>query len=71
MNEDLAKARFFTLSFVRLLGLVCVFAGVANIGGKLFPELTPWLGYVLLVNGVADFFIIPVILKRKWRTPDQ
>ena len=70
MNEDLAKKRFYALSLVRLFGLICVFAGIANIGGKILPELMPWLGYVLLVNGVADYFIIPVFLKRKWRTPD-
>lgn len=70
MNEDLAKRRFMILSLIRLMGVMFVFSGIANIAGKLFPALSPWLGYVLLINGIVDFFIIPRILVRKWRTPD-
>ncbi len=70
MNEDLAKRRFLTISLVRLMGVVFVFTGIANIAGKLFPALSPVLGYVLLINGIVDFFLIPRILARKWRTPD-
>jgi hypothetical protein len=70
MNEELAKKRFMILNLVRFSALAFIFAGAANIGGKLMPELMPVLGYVLLVIGAVDFFLAPVLLKRIWRTPE-
>ena len=70
MNEELAKKRFMILNLVRFSALAFIFAGAANIGGKLLPELTPTLGYILLVIGAVDFFMAPVLLKRMWRTPE-
>lgn len=70
MNEELAKKRFMILNLVRFSALAFIFAGAANIGGKLLPELMPVLGYVLLVIGTIDFFLAPVLLKRLWRTPE-
>lgn len=70
MNEELAKKRFMILNLVRFSALAFIFAGAANIGGKLLPELMPVLGYVLLVIGAIDFFLAPVLLKRLWRTPE-
>ena len=70
MSEELAKKRFMILNLVRFSALAFIFAGAANIGGKLLPELMPVLGYVLLVIGAVDFFLAPVLLKRLWRTPE-
>ncbi len=70
MTEDEAKKRFILLNVVRMSGVALTFAGAANIGGKLLPELTPLLGYALLVIGAVDFFLAPAILKKLWRTPD-
>jgi hypothetical protein len=70
MTEELAKKRFMILNLVRFSALAFIFGGAANIGGKLLPELTPTLGYVLLVIGAIDFFLAPVLLKRMWRTPE-
>ena len=70
MSEELAKKRFMILNLVRFSALAFIFAGAANIGGKLLPELMPVLGYVLLVIGATDFFLAPVLLKRLWRTPE-
>jgi hypothetical protein len=70
MTEEQAKKRFMILNLVRFSALAFIFAGAANIGGKLLPELMPMLGYVLLVIGAVDFFLAPVLLKRMWRTPE-
>lgn len=70
MNEELARKRFMILNLVRFSALAFIFAGAANIGGKLLPELMPVLGYILLVIGAVDFFLAPVLLKRLWRTPE-
>ncbi len=71
MSEEQAKQRFMILNLVRFSALAFIFAGAANVGGKLLPDLAPTLGYVLLVIGAIDFFLAPVMLKRMWRTPDQ
>jgi hypothetical protein len=71
MTEAEAKRRFLIINLVRFSALFFVFAGAANLGGKLMPEAAPMLGYVLLIIGATDFFVAPVLLKRMWRTPDQ
>lgn len=71
MSEEKAKQRFMILNLVRFSALAFIFAGAANVGGKLLPDLAPTLGYILLVIGAIDFFLAPVMLKRMWRTPDQ
>ena len=68
MTEEQAKKRFLALNAVRFVALLLVMAGVANIGGKMLPEMAPFLGYALLVFGAADFFIAPVLLKRVWQS---
>lgn len=68
--EELARKRFMTLNLVRFTAIAIMFAGAANVGGKLLPELSPGLGYILFVVGALDFFLAPVLLKRGWRTPD-
>jgi hypothetical protein len=69
-KEKLARQRFNTLNFVRFLGVAFAFAGAANIGGKWLPDLAPWLGYFMLINGIADVFLIPVLLKKNWTKAD-
>lgn len=65
-KEKLARQRFNTLNMIRFFGVASAFVGAANIGGKLLPDLGPWLGYVLLINGVADVFLFPALLKKSW-----
>jgi hypothetical protein len=67
MTEDQAKQRFIALTLLRVFGLGLVIAGAANLVGAWMPELAPILGYVLLLVGALDFFLIPELLKRAWR----
>lgn len=69
MNGDPAFARFMVMNAVRFTGVVLVLLGIAVVRGVL--ELPHEAGYVLLVIGVAEIFVIPQILARKWRTPPQ
>ncbi len=71
MTEEQARQRFMMLNLVRLTGVILSFIGIANIGGKLAPTLTPVLGIFLLVTGVVDFFLLPVLLKKAWQKQDQ
>lgn len=69
MNDDdtVARNRFMLLNLVRVAGLVMVLIGLAIQYGKIpAPEL---LGYVLMGAGLVDFFFMPKLLARKWRTP--
>ncbi|MBK8631038.1 MAG: hypothetical protein IPN84_12830 [Sphingomonadales bacterium] len=70
MNEDKAKARFMLLNMVRFSGILFVFAGLANGGGKLLPELAPYLGLALCTIGLIDFFGVPIFLKKAWKKQD-
>jgi hypothetical protein len=71
MTEEKAKQRFIILQLMRLVALGLVMLGIANIGGKLLPDLSPTLGYGLLIFGAVDFFAVPMMLKRVWQKQDQ
>jgi hypothetical protein len=69
-REQLAKRRFMMLNLARFADLAVVMAGIANMGGKFLPTLSPYLGSVLLIIGAAGFFLIPVMLKKAWARHD-
>jgi hypothetical protein len=71
MTEEEAKKRFMQLQLVRLLGVAFVMAGAANVAGKWLPDLAPWLGLILMINGAVDFFVLPMLLKKKWQNPSE
>lgn len=70
-EEEQARARFNILNLVRFSGVALVFAGIANIAGKLLPDFAPWLGYVLFFLGIFEFYTLPVLLRRRWRKPEE
>ncbi len=69
-REQLAKQRFFTMAAMRFGAVIFVGLGIANIGGKFVPEVSPILGYAFLVIGTIHFFLMPVTLKRIWQKQD-
>lgn len=68
-EEDQARTRYNVLNLVRFSGVALVFAGIANIAGKLLPDLAPWFGYALFFLGIFEFYSLPIFLKRRWRGP--
>ena len=63
---DPAKARFLTIQAVRLSGVVLAVLGALVLGLVLpLPEI---IGYVLLVLGALDVFVLPLILAKRWRS---
>ena len=68
-EEKLARQRFFLLQMVRLGGAVMAMIGAVILSGRLIDM--PELGYVLLVLGAVEFFLLPNLISRGWRTPDQ
>lgn len=66
-EADPAAARFWMLQLMRLGGLLLVLGGVLIISGTVpGPEV---LGYGLLVFGAVEFFAMPVMLARRWKSP--
>jgi len=70
-KEEQAKGRFVTLNIIRLVGLGMVLFGIANALGRFLPELSPWLGYVLVAMGMFEFFFLPNIVSKNWRSNDD
>jgi hypothetical protein len=68
-QDDVAKGRFIILQIVRLSGFLFALAGLAIVAGKI--ALPQPVGYVLLLMGVGDAMVIPLILTRRWKTPTQ
>ncbi|RZP20141.1 MAG: hypothetical protein EVA34_07495 [Erythrobacter sp.] len=65
-DHDPAKARFLTIQAVRLSGVVTAVLGALVLGGILpLPEIA---GYILVALGVAEIFIIPIVLAKRWRS---
>ncbi len=65
-DHDPAKARFLTIHAVRLSGVVTAVLGALVLGGILpLPEIA---GYILVALGVAEIFILPIVLAKRWRS---
>ena len=65
-DHDPAKARFLTIQAVRLSGVVTAVLGALVLGGILpLPEIA---GHILVALGVAEIFILPIVLAKRWRS---
>ena len=76
MNHDLSgapaptpleKKRFLAIQLMRLTGAALVILGVLIAGGTI--NLPVLVGYVLMLVGLVDVFLMPRLLTRRWRTP--
>ena len=64
---DPAKSRFIMLQLMRLGGLLLILGAILILTDRVEgPHL---LGYGLLAFGIFEFFILPLMLNRRWRTP--
>lgn len=68
-QEKLARQRFMLLQMVRMGGAAMALIAAVIISGRLIDM--PMLGYALLVLGAAEFFVLPNLISKSWRTPDQ
>ncbi len=65
VKERQAKAVHFTVSIIRLLGVVLVMLGLAIVLDRLPPVPGP-VGYVLIILGLAQMWVAPVWIIRKY-----
>ena len=68
-NDDLARTRFLFLNLIRLGSLALALFGLSIVAGKL--GLPQWVGVVVTVLGVGEFFLLPMLLAKRWKSPDQ
>lgn len=68
-DDDVARNRWALMQAVRLAGAAMALIGLLIVSGRIgAPELA---GYVLVLFGLLDFFFVPTILARRWRTPGE
>jgi hypothetical protein len=58
------------LQLVRLSGALLALGGVLVMSGKVswLPHLPDAIGYALVGLGVADFFALPPLLAKRWKS---
>ena len=67
VSDEVARNRWMVINAVRVAGVAMVLVGILGLRGVLeYPEAA---GYVLVVVGLIDVFVVPQFLARKWRTP--
>jgi hypothetical protein len=70
-DRDPAVARFAVIQAMRASGAMLVMGGFAVLSHHFatlagVPDL---VGYILLGVGLADFFVVPQVLAKRWRSP--
>ncbi len=71
-EDALARKRFFAMTSMRLVGAVLVLAGFVLIRGAVELAGQPtdrWIGVAVVLIGVFDFAVFPMLLARRWRSP--
>lgn len=69
IDEAQAKRRFAVLNAMRLGGLALVMFGLAITRGVI--DLPRELGMGIAVIGMLDFFLLPRLLSKRWRTEEK
>ena len=65
--EQRAKRRLWSLSLIRLLGMALALAGVAMWQQGLFGVQDELGGKLVTLAGIGCMFLVPALLRRKWR----
>lgn len=66
-DDKTARARWMTIQAVRIGGAVLALVGLLMISGRI--DAPALVGYALFAMGMVEFFVVPTVLARKWRTP--
>ena len=67
VSDEAARNRWMVISAVRVAGVAMVLVGLMIVR-QVIPE-PAWAGYTILAVGLADVFLVPLLLARKWRSP--
>ncbi|HEU4820123.1 MAG TPA: hypothetical protein VFS87_03070 [Qipengyuania sp.] len=64
--HDPARARFYFIAAHRVVGAVLIALGMLAMQGAL--DWGEGVGKVLAIVGLIDFFLIPLVLARMWKS---
>ena len=67
-GHDPARARLMVINLVRLAGAAMAVFGLVILGGRL--DLPKALGFVLVLAGLFEAMVLPLLLDRKWKSKD-
>ena len=68
-EPDPAVSRFYIIQLLRLGGAILVVAAILILTDTIdAPDI---VGYALLAVGLADFFLMPMFLARKWSSREK
>jgi hypothetical protein len=65
-GRDPARARFYFIAAHRVIGAVLIVLGMLAMQGAL--DWGEGIGKVLAIVGLIDFFVIPLVFARMWRS---
>jgi hypothetical protein len=69
-DEAMWKRRFLVLMLARLAGTVLALLGlVVTFGDVVRPGGFPAIGIPLILAGLVDLAVVPMVLRRRWRQP--
>lgn len=66
---DPAMGRHFSIVAIRFTGVLMILLGILMVRGAI--DTGAGIGYVLIAIGLAEFFLVPLFLVRRWRTPKE
>jgi len=71
-DDELWKRRFYLFMGARLFGLLTFLAGMAiTFTDILRPGGWPLVGTVLVIAGLIDAIVAPMLLKKHWKREDS
>ena len=68
-EADPAIRRFYTIQLLRLGGAILVVGAILILTDTV--EAPDVVGYLLLLIGLVDFFVVPIVLSRRWSSRAQ
>ena len=68
-NDDEARNRWMLIQAVRLGGAALALIGLLITAGRI--DAPEFVGYILVIFGLLDFFFMPTVLARKWSSRER
>ncbi len=71
-DNDVWKRRFILFTAARIFGILTLIAGLAiSFGDVLRPGGWPLVGGILMIMGVTDAVVAPILLRKHWAERDK
>ncbi len=64
-----AKGRFMVINLMRIGGIAMILMGIAVLQRMI--SLPDWTGYLLIVLGMMETFLVPTLLARVWSSNNR